>query len=154
MAEKKEDIKKPWCTYNFGIGPAGVGRIEKDSKSHVLVRDSEGQMYPLECWDPQYVKRFATLDEAVEEYIKYGADGESPRDRMSEREYVKLKFPSYFKEKKELTARLATVIDSLKLKRTQEEEVERKIIKIKELATQRFRDTQHNTSRDTGRRYK
>lgn len=118
MSKKGKDIEKPWCVYSSFIGPMDFGKIEEDYGNYVYVRYSEGQHYALEAWDSNYVKRFNTLEEAVEDYIKH-KPGTDPRDRnitdKEIREFAREKFPSYYKEK--LMSRLATVIKSISLKR-------------------------------------
>jgi len=69
----KAPIEKPWCVYGL-IGWWGVGKIvsEAPDKKTVTIRYSHNQFYPLEIWEnsPRYVKRFATMLEAVEEFQK------------------------------------------------------------------------------------
>jgi hypothetical protein len=100
---EKAEIKKPWCTYSCGLGPSGFGKIVRDEKTSVNIKYSEEQMYAPECWDPAYVTRFDTLDEAVEYYIENRL-GVDIRDRQltpdEVRENAWKDFPSYYKNKK------------------------------------------------------
>jgi len=103
MTEQPIEIEKPWCTYSFGLGLSGFGKIIRDKKTCVYIRYSEGQLYPSSCWDPNYVTRFDTLEEAVEYYIEHRR-GVDIRDRQltpdEVRGYAKRDFPSYYKNKK------------------------------------------------------
>ncbi|MFH1311485.1 MAG: hypothetical protein ABIH65_03715 [Nanoarchaeota archaeon] len=102
MSEQSTEIEKPWCVYSFGLGLSGFGKITKDDKIHVFIRYSESQMYPLECWDPNYVTRFRSLDDAVEYYIEHrpGVDIRCRQSTPDEvREQARRSFPSYFKNK-------------------------------------------------------
>ena len=105
MLEQKE-IEKPWCVYGF-IGPWGFGKIERESEHSIEVRYSEGQIYRPKIWDSKKVKRFSTLEEAVDHYIesrsavdtRWGGDISDNEVRKN----AKINFPSYFKDKKEPT---------------------------------------------------
>jgi len=61
-----QDLKK-WCTYgSWGKKcPSFLGKVEKQSEGHVIIRHSERQMYELECWDINYVTIFDSLTEAI-----------------------------------------------------------------------------------------
>ena len=102
MEEKSKEIEKPWCVYGQYLGLWNFGKIEREYDSTVDVRYSEGQRYPPQCWDSEWVKRFGTLKEAVEHYIKNRPrvdirDRDSTDDKI--RKQAEQKFPSYFKEK-------------------------------------------------------
>ena len=125
MKEEKKEIEKPWCVYGSFLGLIDFGKIEEDYENHVFVRYWEGQHYSLEAWDPNLIKRFNTLEEAVEHYIE-NRPGVDIRERdltdKEIRELAREKFPSYFKKKKELMSQLATTINSLKKKEISEME--------------------------------
>jgi len=99
-----KEIENPWCTYGWYNGPWGFGKIEHEYKKCVTIRYSEGQYYNPESWESKWVKRFPTLEEAVEDYIKNRGDCDI-RDRQSTPEEVKQqareKFPSYFESKED-----------------------------------------------------
>lgn len=66
-----EVIEKPWCVYRGLLHLLGFGKIEEERDDGVyMIRYSEHQMYLPEPWDPKYVKRFPSLEEAVDYYIK------------------------------------------------------------------------------------
>lgn len=64
----KKEIDKPWCLYGM-CSWWGVGKIVEEQKGALCIINSEKD----ECrpWDPNYVKRFASLKEAIEEYAKH-----------------------------------------------------------------------------------
>ena len=96
-----EEIENPWCVYRGHLGLRGFGKIERESKNSVYIRYSEGQFYPPKCWDSNYVKRFPTLTEAVEHYIKKrpGVDIRT-RDETDDgiRQRARRSFPEYFRK--------------------------------------------------------
>lgn len=63
MGENQKS-KKPWCVY-FYVFPSGIGKIESESDTSAYVRYSENQMYPLELWDKNYLRRYWTLRSAA-----------------------------------------------------------------------------------------
>jgi len=103
MSEQSTEIEKPWCVYSFGLGLSGFGKIVRDKKTCVYIRYSERQLYPSSAWEPAYVTRFNTLNEAVEYYIE-NRPGVDIRDRQltpdEVRENAWRDFPSYYKDKK------------------------------------------------------
>lgn len=59
-----------WCCYGWDMGYWGFGRIEKIDGDSIFIRYSEGQMFPSECWESEWVDIFPTLKDAVKEYLK------------------------------------------------------------------------------------
>jgi len=59
------DVK--WCTYGaWGKKlPTFIGKLEEQQGNTGKIRYSEGQMYPLEYWDMDYVTVHQSLEEAV-----------------------------------------------------------------------------------------
>jgi hypothetical protein len=106
MEEVKKEIEKHWCVYSRFLGgalPSNFGKIVYDSKISVDILYSEGQQYPPQCWDSKYVKRFDSLEEAVEHYINHrsGVDVRDEDETNDEiRERARRQFPSYFRDKK------------------------------------------------------
>ena len=96
-----EEIKNSWCVYGWFLGLWGFGEIVRDEQGYVDIRYSERQMYPTECWKPEWVKRFPTLIEAVEYYIEK-RKGVDIRDReltpREVRDFARRSFPSYYKK--------------------------------------------------------
>jgi hypothetical protein len=81
-----------WCTYgSWGKDcPSFLGKLESyTSKNSALIRYSERQLFPLECWDINYVTVFDTIEEAILFLLQYS----SSRTTLNElREYWS--FPS------------------------------------------------------------
>ena len=92
MTEQPIEIEKPWCTYSFGLGLSGFGKIVRDEKIFVNIKYSEGQMYPSSAWNPAYVIRFDTLDEAVEYLRDNGVNIELIRNNSQGREQTGRQF--------------------------------------------------------------
>ena len=105
--EKTKKIEKPWGVYGWFNGPWNFGKIEgeyiSEDHSSLDIRYSEQQMYPPQCWDGKWVKRFDTLEEAVEYYIEErpGCDTRMDRDETDDeiRQRARESFPSYFKKR-------------------------------------------------------
>lgn len=102
-----KEIKKPWCTYGVGYPAIGYGKIEKETKEVVWIRYSEGQHYPLQLWENSkvWIKRYNTLEEAAMNYQDEHNNGtdlrmDHPINDMELKEFMRAKFPSYFKEGK------------------------------------------------------
>ena len=99
--EYPEGHEKPWCVYSFGLGLSGFGKIIRKEKEFLVIKYGENSHSAH--WDPAYVTRFKTLDEAVEYYIK-NRRGVDIRDRQltpdEVREQARGYFPSYYKDKK------------------------------------------------------
>ncbi|MDO8516725.1 MAG: hypothetical protein Q7S33_01240 [Nanoarchaeota archaeon] len=102
MEKEIKEIEKPWAVYRNFFGPLGFGKIEEDNNSSVNIRYSEGQMYASECWDVKFVKRFDTLNDAMEYYTKNHRGAGSPNQEFI-RNKIKIcaqkNFPSYFIQK-------------------------------------------------------
>lgn len=67
------DIPKPWCAFG-GMLPDSVGKIVRDSGNSVEILYTEGQYYPPQLWDPMYVRRFETSEEAIAASCVYSDD--------------------------------------------------------------------------------
>jgi hypothetical protein len=97
-----EKIVKPWCTYSFEEVdlPYAVAKIVQEFGSSVDLLYSEHQLYSPQPWDIRYIKRFDTLEEAIEYWWKE-RPGVDIRDRdWTKKEYIehmKYCFPSYYK---------------------------------------------------------
>lgn len=97
-----EKITNPWCTYDFGFGPSGFGKVVRETGDIVNIIYSESQHYPSEPWESNCVKRFSTLEQAIENYIE-----NRPRTEIRDKEFspeeikqeAMQKFPSYFENK-------------------------------------------------------
>ena len=61
------EIKKPWCTYG-DLGLEGIGKVVSESETTVGVIYTEKST--SECWDKKYVKRFGSLEKAIDYFIK------------------------------------------------------------------------------------
>lgn len=86
-------MEKQWCVYGQMFA-WGIGKIVKESTNSLYIQYTEGQFYSPECWDPNYVKRFDTLEEAMDEYLKYKS---IPIFKL--KEIVREQFPSYYKRR-------------------------------------------------------
>lgn len=98
---KQEEIKNPWCTYNYGFGSGGFGRVVQDKGSIVYIQYTENQKYNYEPWEAEWVFRFKTLEEAVINHIKNNQDFQMRNKNPTNREIMRLinqKFPSYFQD--------------------------------------------------------
>ncbi len=96
------EIKKQWCTFSYGLGPVGIGKVVRDSGEVVGVIYSERQG-SADSWDSRYIKKFNTLEEAIESYIQKRSKGDLRGDVISEEDIwrnAKEDFPSYFGRKK------------------------------------------------------
>lgn len=65
------EIKK-WCTFGafHRDYPSFIGFLERGSETSGMIRYAEKQMYPLECWDMDYVVVHDSLEEAILFLIK------------------------------------------------------------------------------------
>lgn len=77
MPDKEKRIKNSWCLYG-GMGWwRGFGKIIKDgrlnsySRQVVWIKGYENNNEPPFSWNMDYIKRFASLNEAAEEYARY-----------------------------------------------------------------------------------
>jgi len=62
--EKTEKITNPWAVYGISLD-LRVGKVSEEGNRSVHILYSEGQFYSAELWDSEYVKRFATPLEAI-----------------------------------------------------------------------------------------
>jgi hypothetical protein len=66
-------IEKPWAVYGAGGEAWDIGLIHSLSSDqrtgHIIY--TEGQYYPPELWDMDYVKIFKTSNEATEYFLKH-----------------------------------------------------------------------------------
>lgn len=96
----EEGLENPWCVYEGLLNAIGFGKIEREDNSVVYVRYSEGQLYPPEPWDPRYIRKFCTLEEAIDYYIENRPEvdvRERPETEKEIRARAKMQFPSCFK---------------------------------------------------------
>jgi len=97
-------IEKPWAVYRDDVfGPIGFGKIIRDETTVLDISYSEAEVIP-NAWDPKYVERFNTLEEAVECFIQKRLPCDSRLDREIPDEEIrnslaKRLFPSYFEKK-------------------------------------------------------
>ena len=85
-----KQIEKPWTVYSY-LGPSGIGKVLSESKFSLDLLYSEGQYFPLEIWDPNYVKRFETPLEAIDYFLPYSGH-ENNKEKLIE--LFLWKFPS------------------------------------------------------------
>lgn len=73
MPNEEKKIENPWCLYGGTVGWRGVGKIIEENKNDLFIVYSEKDLEKNEwhSWVPEYVKRFAALKEAAEEYARY-----------------------------------------------------------------------------------
>lgn len=100
MAEKLDEIEKPWCIY--GSYPAwGFAKIVADNGKTVDIIKFEDKC--SEPWYSNYVERFSTLEEAAKEYQKQHNACHDIRDRAIKDETIeermRYNFPLYFEDK-------------------------------------------------------
>ena len=96
-----EEIESPWCTYGWFMGPWDFGKVTHEDRTSVRILYSEGQHYSPECWESKWVKRFPTLIEAVEDYIKNRSEPDIRERGFTDNEIRGLareKFPSYYRK--------------------------------------------------------
>ena len=63
---KVNKIENEWCVYGW-VTAKFLGKVVREhSEKCVDILYTPGQVYPSEPWDTDYVKRFATFDEAFE----------------------------------------------------------------------------------------
>lgn len=91
MSETKK-IEKPWCICLALWTQKWVGKIVRESRKSVEVIHVEDQCYPPSTWDPNFIIRFATLQEAIDKLL------ENAVNRKKQEEIIKDNFPSAFKE--------------------------------------------------------
>ncbi|MFH1801546.1 MAG: hypothetical protein ABH804_01795 [archaeon] len=99
----KKEIEKPWCVYDVFTRLLGVGKVIEDCGVSVSILYSEGQHNPPEEWNTLRVRRFDTLEEAIDYYIKNRSGGDikcEEKGGEGVRKKVEEKFPSYFQNKK------------------------------------------------------
>jgi hypothetical protein len=92
--------EKMWCTYRCTLWPAGFGKIVRDYGGSVGILYNEKQ--DAVSWDPKYIQKFSTLEEAVKHYINNRSKRDFIGDGVSNEmiwESAKANFPSYFKNK-------------------------------------------------------
>lgn len=61
----------------------GIGRIESEDWGSVHIRYSEGQLFPLQLWDPHYVKRFENYTKAIDYFFSRNRD--YPKRQLTEK---------------------------------------------------------------------
>jgi hypothetical protein len=67
-----KQVKMEWCA--FGFLTDSVGRVMRDTGYYLEIMYSEGQFYPWELWDPKYVRRFGTPEEAIAHVCLHSGD--------------------------------------------------------------------------------
>jgi len=100
MKQTKKEIEKPWCvTHGIWKNPREIGKIVEDGQKSLEIKYSEE--VSSESWDPKYVKRFPTLEEATNYFIE-NLGPTDIRERNPLRKEIELNikmcFPSYFKK--------------------------------------------------------
>ena len=93
LLKPKKQVKKPWCLYRFSNNANwfGYGKIfettKKGKAAYVLYL--ENQKFPPRVWSVAYLKRFTSLKEAIDFFIK--------ENKLNKKEIYKLakeKFPN------------------------------------------------------------
>jgi hypothetical protein len=70
LIKDKKKIEKPWAVYGGSFFSRGIGLITEESPAgNLYLRHSENQLYSDELWDPNYVMRFKTPEEAVSFFV-------------------------------------------------------------------------------------
>lgn len=69
MPDEEKKIEKPWCLYGGMCWWRGFGKIVEEHNQVVWIKCFEKD--EPHSWDSSYVKRLASLKEAVEEYARY-----------------------------------------------------------------------------------
>jgi len=71
LNKNNESIEKPWAVYGAWLGATAIGLLsEKPSDQSCYIIYSEGQHYPPELWDTNYVHLFSKLSEATDYFLK------------------------------------------------------------------------------------
>lgn len=90
---EQKEIKKPWCAYGL-THHSRFGKVEEERGDILGIRRTEGQLYEFLGIEEKYVKRFDTLEEAVELVSK---SIEQPVKKLMQ--IASEDFPSYFQNK-------------------------------------------------------
>ena len=73
MEENTEKIEKHWVIFPNNDLAYNFGQIVKERQGGVVdIIYSEGQKYSPECWDPDYVERFSSPQEAIDTFLEKG----------------------------------------------------------------------------------
>jgi hypothetical protein len=86
-------VKKVWCIYGWFLGCWNMGKVEEDHGRTLVIRYSEGQLYPCELWEATWVSRFDTIEEMIKEFSK-----KKPVGIIEAKDSAKRKFPGAFCE--------------------------------------------------------
>ena len=65
MSKKAEKAEKPWAVYYWVLPPMYMGKVIRDSHESLDIKYSEGQQYPAELWDTDYVRTFDSPIKAI-----------------------------------------------------------------------------------------
>ncbi|VVB83508.1 Uncharacterised protein [uncultured archaeon] len=99
MTEEKTQIENPWGVYGWFLGSGDIGKIVEDSKCSCYIQYCEGQRYPAECWDSEWVHKFDNPLKAIEYFLLHNHDGFSKEQVI---EHFLRDFPSEKKTLKRL----------------------------------------------------
>jgi hypothetical protein len=114
--QSKEPIEKPWAVYGAWLGATGIGLVsEKPSDQSCYIIYSEGQYYPPELWDRNYVHLFSKLNEATDYFLKNQCPvWEDPYSKNELLRHLKIHFPKAIaQEKKNELTSLVTILSNL-----------------------------------------
>jgi len=88
-----------WCVYGWFLKLWGIGKIISEQPGVVFVEYSDNSI--LNAWNPDWIKRFETLEEAVEYYLEKRLKNSNLIHKEIHEseiwEYIHKNFPSYFK---------------------------------------------------------
>ena len=87
-----------WCVFGYNKW-INYGKIVEEGSLAVKISSSEKQNNSPELWSnkPYFIKRFSTLEEALEEWFKSGSSGCNTLEDLTQ-EAIR-RFPSYFNER-------------------------------------------------------
>ena len=111
-----EKIEKPWAVYGVWLGATGIGLVNgKPSDQSCYITYSEGQQYPSELWDRNYVHLFSKLTEATDYFLKKQCPvWEDPYSKSDILRNLKTNFPKAIaQEKKNELTSLVNLLSNL-----------------------------------------
>jgi len=101
--QKESQMENSWCVYGSSSTLRRIGKVIDDSKGGIRIQISERCLYAdFEAWDPRYVTRFPTLEEALKHLIEHMPEFDMRERPISEediRRWTRKRFPSEYSEK-------------------------------------------------------
>lgn len=105
-----EEIEKPWCAYETFWGVNGFGKIIGTDREYAYIKNSEVQALAIARKLDTIKFKSDSLEDAVEYYIQNRPEEDDrfgSSSMMQDKEIrisARIKFPSYFKDKEQVTS--------------------------------------------------